>query len=91
MVRGREPFQVEIVFDEYQARWIRERGPVHATEEREELPCGELLIRMKVTALDGVKWFVMQYGSHVRVIVPEQLRQAIKEESEAMSALYKRD
>ncbi|HEX8183771.1 MAG TPA: WYL domain-containing protein [Blastocatellia bacterium] len=91
MVRGREPFQVEIVFDEYQARWIRERGPVHPTEQREELPRGELLIRMKVTALDGVKRFVMQYGSHARVIASEQLRQAIREESEAMSALYKSD
>jgi len=91
MVRGREPIQVEIVFDEYQARWIRERGPVHPTEQREELPRGELLISMKVTALDGVKRFVMQYGSHARVIVPDELRQAIWEESEAMSALYKND
>jgi predicted DNA-binding transcriptional regulator YafY len=91
MVRGREPFQVEIVFDEYQARWIRERGPVHPTEQREELPAGELLIRMRVTALDGVKRFVMQYGSHARVIAPERLRQEIQEETQAMSALYKRD
>ena len=91
MVRGREPFQVEIVFDEYQARWIRERSPVHPTEQREELPGGELLIRLRVTALDGVKRFVMQYGSHARVVMPDELRQAIKKESEAMGALYQND
>jgi predicted DNA-binding transcriptional regulator YafY len=91
MMRGREPFQVEIIFDEYQARWMRERKNYHPTEQREELPDGGLLLRMEVSALDSVKRFVMQYGSHARVIMPEQLRQAIKEESEAMCALYKMD
>ncbi|HWP43462.1 MAG TPA: WYL domain-containing protein, partial [Blastocatellia bacterium] len=88
MVRGREPFDVEIAFDEYQARWIRERGPVHPTERREELPDGGLLIRMRVTALDSVKRFVMQYGSHARVIAPERLREMVREDIEAMRALY---
>jgi predicted DNA-binding transcriptional regulator YafY len=88
MVRGREPFEVEIAFDEYQSRWIRERGPVHPTEEREELPDGGLVIRMRVTALDSVKRFVMQYGSHARVIAPERLREMVRDDIEAMRALY---
>ena len=61
MIRGQEPIEVEIIFDEYQSRWMRERGKFHPTEEREELPDGRLSMRMKVTALDGVKRFVMQY------------------------------
>jgi predicted DNA-binding transcriptional regulator YafY len=88
MIRGREPVEVEIVFDEYQARWMRERGPLHPTERREELADGELLVRMRVTALDGVKRFVMQYGSHARVIAPAELRQLVSEEVERMSTLY---
>lgn len=88
MIRGREPINVEIVFDEYQSRWMRERTKFHSTEEREELPDGRLCVRMQVTALDGVKRFVMQYGAHAAVIQPEQLRQAIREEIEAMHATY---
>jgi predicted DNA-binding transcriptional regulator YafY len=88
MVRGREPVQVEIAFDEYQARWIRERGAVHPTEQREELADGGLLLRMRITALDSVKRFVMQYGSHARVIAPERLREMVREEIEAMRAGY---
>jgi predicted DNA-binding transcriptional regulator YafY len=88
MMRGREPFQVEIVFDEYQARWMRERKSFHPTEEREEMPDGGLRLRMQVTALDSVKRFVMQYGSHARIIAPEALRQAVRDEIEAMKALY---
>lgn len=88
MIRGREPIEVEIVFDEYQARWMRERGAFHPTETRAELPGGELKLTMQVTALDGVKRFVMQYGRHARVIRPEALRQQIRAEIEAMSARY---
>jgi len=88
MVRGREPIEVEIAFDEYQARWIRERGAVHPTEQREELADGGLLLRMRVTALDSVKRFVMQYGSHARVIAPEKLRDMVREEIKAMRAGY---
>lgn len=88
MIRGREPIFVEIIFDEYQARWMRERTKFHSTEEREELPDGRLILRMKVTALDGVKRFVMQYGAHAEVIKPEELRQAIRAVIEAMQATY---
>lgn len=88
MIRGREPINVEIVFDEYQARWMRERTKFHPTEEREDLPDGSLKVRMQVTALDGVKRFVMQYGAHAEVIAPEELRQAIREEIETMRATY---
>jgi predicted DNA-binding transcriptional regulator YafY len=88
MFRGGQAVEVEIVFDEYQARWIRERGKFHPTEEREELPDGSLKLRMRVTALDGVKRFVMQYGAHAEVVKPATLRKAIREEIEAMQTIY---
>jgi predicted DNA-binding transcriptional regulator YafY len=43
---------------------------------------------MTVTALDGVKRFVMQYGRHAEVIRPEELRQSIQKEIEAMQTTY---
>ena len=78
MIRGGAEYDVEIIFDEYQARWMRERGKFHPTEEREELPDGEFCLRMKVRGLDGVKRFVLQYGKHVRVIKPDELKAEIK-------------
>ncbi len=88
MFRGGQVQEVEIIFDEYQARWIRERSKFHKSEEREEMPDGRLVLRMKVTALDGVKRFVMQYGRHAEVIKPEDLRKSIYEEIEVMGELY---
>ncbi len=88
MIRGKEPIHVEIIFDEYQARWIRELSPFHATEEREELPDGRLVLRMNVTALDGVKRFVLQYGAQATVVSPPQLRDQIRAEIDLMSKIY---
>jgi predicted DNA-binding transcriptional regulator YafY len=88
MIRGGKLIGVEFIFDEYQSRWMRERGKVHKTEEREELPDGRLRICMQVTALDGVKRFCMQYGAHVEIIAPEELRQSVREEITAMDAMY---
>jgi hypothetical protein len=52
MFRGSQPFKVAIEFDEYQARWLRERSALHPTEPREELSDGRLRLRLTVTALD---------------------------------------
>jgi predicted DNA-binding transcriptional regulator YafY len=89
MIRGSQKFHVELIFDEYQSRWIRERPQLHPTEQRSTLPDGSLKIIMTVTALDGVKRFVMQYGSHVQVIKPLELRQEILSEINKMQDFYK--
>ncbi|NOT58860.1 MAG: WYL domain-containing protein [Acidobacteria bacterium] len=80
MYRGGEEYDVEIEFDEYQARWIRERREWHAGEEREDLPNGGLLLRMRVAGLEAVKRFVMQYGAHATVRQPAALRAMIAAE-----------
>jgi predicted DNA-binding transcriptional regulator YafY len=88
MIRGNQKFDVELVFDEYQSRWIRERSAIHPTEKRTQLPNGELKIHLQVTNLDGIKRFVMQYGSHVKVIKPPELQQQILTEIKAMLEFY---
>jgi predicted DNA-binding transcriptional regulator YafY len=87
MERGK-PVTVELEFDAYQARWIRERQKWHATEEREELPDGRLILRLKVGGLDAVKRFVLQYGGHVVVRKPARLRRMIEQEVEKLTELY---
>jgi predicted DNA-binding transcriptional regulator YafY len=80
MFRGGEEHLVEIEFDAYQARWIRERKEWHDNEEREDLPDGGLLLRMKLAGLEAVKRFVMQYGAHAKVRGPAILQEMIEQE-----------
>ena len=44
------------------------------------IPHAVLRTRMTVTARDRVKRFVMQYGSHARVLAPEELCDEIRAE-----------
>lgn len=88
MYRGGETHLVEIEFDEYQARWIRERKEWHDGEEREDLPGGGLLLRMRLAGLEAVKRFVLQYGSHARVRRPEVLREMVEQELSQTLGLY---
>lgn len=89
MVRGGEIQDVEIIFDAQQSHWVRERSTFHPTEQREELPDGSLILRMKVSGIEAVKRFVLQYGAHAQVIKPESLRELLKVEADAMLQIYK--
>jgi len=88
MVRGKREYLVEIEFSSYQSRWIRERKKWHESEEREDLPNGGLLLRMKLGGLDAVKRFVLQYGSHAIVHRPALLKKMVEEEIRKMAVNY---
>ena len=85
--RATEPENIVIKFDEYQARWIRERR-WHTSQQIEELPSGELILRLRVGGLGEVKRWIMGYGSHAEVLEPESLRREIKEDVEKMKIIY---
>ena len=85
--RATAPEDIVIKFDEYQARWIRERQ-WHRSQQIEELPGGELILRLRVGGLGEVKRWVMGYGSHAEVLAPETLRTEIKAEIKKTQQIY---
>lgn len=86
-IRGGEPEGVAIQFDEYQARWIRERN-WPAGHEIEELADGGLILRFETGGLEGVKQWVMQYGAQAEVLEPPELRQMVAEELRRTAGRY---
>lgn len=81
MMRGGRLTTVSIVFDEYQARWMRERANFHPDEVREDLPGGEMRLCFPVGAsgLEAVARFVCGYAGHARAERPRALRILIRE------------
>jgi predicted DNA-binding transcriptional regulator YafY len=78
-IRGETPVEVAIQFDAYQARWIRERSWPD-THRVEELPDGGLVLHFKTGGLEGVKLWVMQYGSQAKVLAPPDLKAEVAAE-----------
>lgn len=85
---GDEPVEVVVYFDKQQAPWILERK-WHDTAKPPELqPDGGVVLRLWTSGLGEVKRWVMQYGSHARVLAPESLRLAVADEAKKMAATY---
>jgi predicted DNA-binding transcriptional regulator YafY len=89
MFRGGKDVLVEVKFDQYQARYARERA-FHPTQRREELPDGRLHVTFETTeaALEQVARWLMQYGEHVRAVRPPSLRSMMRERLKRAAALY---
>jgi predicted DNA-binding transcriptional regulator YafY len=88
--RGDETLEIAIRFDEYQARWIRERRWHESQQPLEELPDGGVLLRFQSSGLEEVKRWVMQFGSHAEVLEPERIRRTCREELNKLMEIYEK-
>jgi len=81
MMRGGRLTTVSLVFDAYQARWMRERQTFHVDEQREDLPDGGLRLSFPVgrNGLEAVARFCLTYAGHCRAEKPVALRKLIRE------------
>ncbi len=73
---------VRALFDKEVVRWVRESRSYYTTSE-EETPDG-LLVTLKPRQESEVLQWLLSWGSHVRVLEPETLRQQIAEEAQKM-------
>lgn len=81
MMRGGRRTTVSIIFDSYQARWMKERIAFHPDEQREDLPDGRLRLSFPIgrNGLEGVARFCLAYAGHCRAERPVALRNLIRE------------
>lgn len=81
MIRGGRITTVSLVFDPYQARWMRECQTFHPDEQREDLPDGSLRLSFPVgrNGLEAVARFCLAYAGHCRAERPAALRNLIRE------------
>lgn len=88
--RGAERQHVVVRFSPQQARFVRGRT-WHPTQEAREEPDGSLVLSFRVLGVDEIKRWLLQFGSHVEVLAPRALRQALAEEAARMVDLYRPD
>jgi predicted DNA-binding transcriptional regulator YafY len=89
MFRGGKDVLVEVEFDQYQARYARERA-FHPTQRRQELRDGRLRVTFETTeaALEQVARWLLHYGEHARALRPPALRETMREHLKRAVTLY---
>lgn len=88
--QGEQAVTVRLLFSPFMARWIREQI-WHPLQEMIEMPNRGLELSFPVADFREIKWKILQYGAHVRVLEPEELRNEVREEIRQMAGLYGRD
>lgn len=84
---GNETVEVVLLFDSYQARYMKERT-LHTSQVTEEQPDGSLLMHFKTSALAEVQRQIMSYGRHAKILEPASLVADITDELRAMLQHY---
>lgn len=79
LFRGGEPQQVVLRFARGAAPYVREKQWTQH-EERNELPDGEIELRMTVALSVGLERWVLEWGSAVEVVAPPEFRRAVADE-----------
>ncbi|MBA2378226.1 MAG: WYL domain-containing protein [Blastocatellia bacterium] len=83
MTRGGRLTTVLILFDSYQAQWIRERKHFHPDEVRDELDDGSLRLSFKIgeSGLEAVARFCLTYAGNCVAEKPKKLRDLFKQKA----------
>ncbi len=82
-----EGVEARILFDAEAARWARE-SPSFFTIAQEDTADGGLLVTLRSRQEDEITQWLLSWGSHVRVLTPDSLRQRIASEAAALLRLY---
>lgn len=69
---------MKVLFDSYQARWIKERI-WHPNQKVEELETGEVILEIEGNSEELKRW-ILSYGKHAKVLEPEEFREELKKE-----------
>jgi predicted DNA-binding transcriptional regulator YafY len=86
--KGGRAVNVAIRFAPRQSRWIRERS-WHPTARIQERLDGGCVLRIRVSGLDEVKRWVMQFGPEAEVLAPKKLREEVSRSLDRARALYR--
>ncbi len=76
-------------FNAFRAPWIREQI-WHRDQRIEELEDGGLVLTVPVSDFREIKLKILQFGSDVEVLAPDELRREIAEEAEKLAAQYRK-
>jgi predicted DNA-binding transcriptional regulator YafY len=79
VMRGRR-LEVELLFSKQATRWVKDKI-WHPSQETHFLKDGRLKMTLKVADTAELIGWILSFGSQVRVVRPEELRQKVKEEA----------
>lgn len=85
---GGKKHKIKLHFDAFAARLVGERT-WHDSQKFREAKDGSATLELELASLEEIQRWVLSWGSHVRVLAPDELRERVRKEAEAIAATYR--
>lgn len=89
IITGDEKHTVRLKFDEFAARYIREKV-WHPSQTIKQGKDGALTLTLKLNSLVEIRWWILSWGEHVEVLGPAELRTSLAETAALCAKRYRR-
>ncbi len=87
--QGGKKHRIRLQFDSFAARLVSERS-WHESQRFREAKDGSATLEMELAGLEEIERWVLSWGSHVRVLAPDELVERVFRETRAASAFYRK-
>jgi proteasome accessory factor B len=84
---GGKKHRIKLQFDAFAARLVSERT-WHESQKFREAKDGTATLELELGGLEEIQRWVLSWGSHVRVLAPDDLIAQVREEAEKVRAIY---
>ena len=84
---GKKQYRIKLQFDSFAARLVAERT-WHESQRIHSKRDGSMIFTLELSGLEEIERWILSWGSHVRVMEPAELCEAIRETGVAISKLY---
>ena len=84
---GKKNYQIRLEFDPFAGRLVAERT-WHESQRIRTKRDGSIVLELELTGLEEIERWILSWGSHVRVLAPEELAQQVRGEANAIGKIY---
>ena len=85
---GGRKHRIKLKFDSFAARLVSERV-WHESQEFRQAKDGSAILELELGGLEEIERWVLSWGSHVRVLAPQELIKGVAEQARAVAAIYR--
>ncbi len=85
---GGRKHRIKLKFDPFAARLVSERV-WHESQEFRQAKDGSAILELELGGLEEIERWVLSWGSHVRVLAPQELIKGVAEQARAVAAIYR--
>ena len=85
---GGKKHRIRLQFDAFAARLVSERT-WHESQHFRQKKDASAVLELELGSLEEIERWVLSWGSHVRVLAPEELRERVRREAAAVAQSYR--